>query len=202
MANLSELPQWDAGVYRLEATDPAEGGESGKANAPLKNLANRTSYLKQRVDSLELETSMADHVAASDPHPGYMTTAEDSAVMAAHVSASDPHPVYTTADELATAIAGVGGLGVGQTINNYTSSGRVAGTNYQNTTGKPIFITFACGAGATAGGNFYVGGNSNMTSNPVILFSDGGTYWNFVIPHGTYYGISAGAAINLWLETR
>lgn len=57
MANLSELPQWDAGVYRLETTDQAEGGESGKANAPLKNLANRTSYLKSHVDALESASS-------------------------------------------------------------------------------------------------------------------------------------------------
>lgn len=46
MANLTESSQYDAGVYRLELLDPVEGGESGKANAPLKNLANRTKWLK------------------------------------------------------------------------------------------------------------------------------------------------------------
>jgi hypothetical protein len=49
MANLTESSTFDAGVYRLEVTDPVEGGESGKANAPLKNLANRTKYLNDRL---------------------------------------------------------------------------------------------------------------------------------------------------------
>lgn len=42
---------------------------------------------------------LAAHVAAADPHPVYMTSAEDAAVMAAHVAAADPHPVYMTAAE-------------------------------------------------------------------------------------------------------
>jgi hypothetical protein len=86
MANLGELNQWDAGVYRLETTDPAIGGEAGVANAPLKNLANRTVYLKSRVDALESATSMAAHVAAVDPHPTYTTAAELDAALAASQS--------------------------------------------------------------------------------------------------------------------
>lgn len=42
---------------------------------------------------------MAAHVVAADPHPGYMTTAEDAAIMSAHVAAADPHPTYLTAAE-------------------------------------------------------------------------------------------------------
>ena len=53
MANLTESTTYDAGVYQLETTDPVTGGAAGIANAPLKNLANRTNYLKSRVDSLE-----------------------------------------------------------------------------------------------------------------------------------------------------
>lgn len=41
----------------------------------------------------------AAHIAAADPHPGYMTTAEDAAIMVAHVAAADPHPGYLTAAE-------------------------------------------------------------------------------------------------------
>lgn len=52
MANLSETASYDAGVYQLETTDPVQGGSTGVANAPLKNLANRTAYLKQVVDAL------------------------------------------------------------------------------------------------------------------------------------------------------
>ena len=52
MANLPETASWDAGVYQLETTDPVLGGPNGKSNLPLKNLANRTAYLKTQVDSL------------------------------------------------------------------------------------------------------------------------------------------------------
>lgn len=53
MANLPESSTFDAGVYQLELTDPVIGGPSGVSNAPLKNLANRTKYLKDHVDALE-----------------------------------------------------------------------------------------------------------------------------------------------------
>lgn len=57
MANLPESATYDAGVYQLETTDPVLGGESGVSNTPLKNLANRTKYLKQHVDALEAAAS-------------------------------------------------------------------------------------------------------------------------------------------------
>lgn len=53
MANLPESSTFDAGVYQLETTDPVIGGPSGISNTPLKNLANRTKYLKDHVDALE-----------------------------------------------------------------------------------------------------------------------------------------------------
>lgn len=53
MANLPESTTYDAGVYQLETTDPVVGGPSGVSNAPLKNLANRTNYLKAHVDAIE-----------------------------------------------------------------------------------------------------------------------------------------------------
>ena len=53
MANVTETASFDAGVYRIETTDPVIGGETGIANKGLKNLANRTTYLKEHVDALE-----------------------------------------------------------------------------------------------------------------------------------------------------
>lgn len=52
---------------------------------------------------------MSAHVAAADPHPGYMTTAEDAAIMSAHVAAADPHPGYLTSAEGDTAYVNIGG---------------------------------------------------------------------------------------------
>lgn len=53
MANLPESSTFDAGVYQIETSDPVIGGPSGVSNAPMKNLANRTKYLKDHVDALE-----------------------------------------------------------------------------------------------------------------------------------------------------
>jgi hypothetical protein len=53
MANLTEAANYDAGVYQLEISDPVQGGANGIANAPLKNLANRTAYLKLHLDNIE-----------------------------------------------------------------------------------------------------------------------------------------------------
>lgn len=53
MANLTETSTYDAGVYQIELTDPVIGGASGVTNTPLKNLANRTKYLKDHVDIIE-----------------------------------------------------------------------------------------------------------------------------------------------------
>ena len=50
MANLPETAQWEAGVYQIETTDPVQGGVNGVTNTPLKQLVNRTAYLKQQTD--------------------------------------------------------------------------------------------------------------------------------------------------------
>lgn len=52
MANLKETAEWSEGIYQLETTDPVVGGPDGIDNKPLKQLANRTLYLKGIVDSL------------------------------------------------------------------------------------------------------------------------------------------------------
>ena len=53
MANVTETPQWEAGVYRIETTDPIIGGENGISNIQAKQLANRTGYLKTRADQVD-----------------------------------------------------------------------------------------------------------------------------------------------------
>lgn len=52
MANLPEVSNFDS-VYQIEITDPVQGGASGVTNTPLKNLTNRTKWLKDRADGLE-----------------------------------------------------------------------------------------------------------------------------------------------------
>jgi len=52
MANLQESQTYEAGVYQLETTDPVVAGPEGISNLQAKQLANRTSWLKQQVDQL------------------------------------------------------------------------------------------------------------------------------------------------------
>lgn len=59
MANITESPVWESGIYQIEATDPVQGGPDGIDNRPHKQLANRTLYLKQQLDALQSEVSTA-----------------------------------------------------------------------------------------------------------------------------------------------
>lgn len=70
MSDLTEVENYDAGVYELEVADPVQGGPSGLSNTPLKNLANRTKYLKRHVDDLESGVTIPSTVAPLNS-PGF-----------------------------------------------------------------------------------------------------------------------------------
>lgn len=69
MANLTETAQWEDGIYQIETSDPVLGGPDGISNKQAKLLANRTAFLKQQTATGA--QGLADHIAASDPHPQY-----------------------------------------------------------------------------------------------------------------------------------
>jgi hypothetical protein len=51
MAKLPETPQWEEEVYQIETSDPVLGGPNGISNRQAKQLANRTTWLKQQQES-------------------------------------------------------------------------------------------------------------------------------------------------------
>ena len=51
MANLVESSVWENGIYQLEITDPVQGGTDGIDNVQAKQLANRTTYLKEVIEN-------------------------------------------------------------------------------------------------------------------------------------------------------
>ena len=51
MAFLNEQPVYEPGIYQLEVTDPLQGGPDGVFNVPPTQLANRTAYLKSRLEA-------------------------------------------------------------------------------------------------------------------------------------------------------
>ena len=44
--HLSEMAEWEPGIYRFEENDAVVGGPQGVDNLPLQELANRTAYLR------------------------------------------------------------------------------------------------------------------------------------------------------------
>jgi hypothetical protein len=46
MASIAETAVWTPGVYQIEEDDDVLGGPEGPDNKPLRDLANRTGFLR------------------------------------------------------------------------------------------------------------------------------------------------------------
>lgn len=110
MANLPETPQWEEGVYQIEVSDPVLGGPDGISNRQAKQLASRTSYLKQKVE--KGGTDLAAHIAAADPHTQYAPKASPTFTgtpTAPTPAANDNSKKLVTTEFVAIAIAALAG---------------------------------------------------------------------------------------------
>ena len=65
MANLKEQEKWEDGVYQIEENDPVLGGENGITNKPIKQLANRTLWLKKTLELFGKKSAPKDLTAES-----------------------------------------------------------------------------------------------------------------------------------------
>ena len=65
MANLKEQEKWEDGVYQIEENDPVLGGENGITNKPIKQLANRTLWLKKALELFGKKSAPKDLTANS-----------------------------------------------------------------------------------------------------------------------------------------
>lgn len=100
--------------------------------------------------------------------------------------------------------AAAGGFGVGQTLTNYSSSGRAMDTTYTNSTGKPIAVMFTPNASANLFAYAVIDGN-NVEFQQVTPSGGGGCAAFFImVPNGsTYRMTNAGnASIAYWYEWR
>ncbi|AZB63860.1 hypothetical protein EBL87_08965 [Cereibacter sphaeroides] len=72
MATLPELPEWVAGIYQIETTDPVLGGTpneetgAGKTNIPALQLAKRSAWLKKLLEDAGMVTDAAASVTNFD----------------------------------------------------------------------------------------------------------------------------------------
>ena len=65
MANLSEESNWENGIYQLEIDDPLQGGADGIDNVQAKQLANRTRYLKEKIESTQAKVAPVEALEKS-----------------------------------------------------------------------------------------------------------------------------------------
>ena len=92
-----------------------------------------------------------------------------------------------------TATNAVNVIGVGQTWQNVAGS-RSSGTNYTNSTGKPIMVSITSigTARITVGGVVAAQSGINNATSQICV----------IVPNGTTYSLNAGAPIGLWAELR
>ncbi|KVP87686.1 hypothetical protein WJ96_01615 [Burkholderia ubonensis] len=93
MTDLVESSTWSPGIRQFETSDPVEGGPDGIDNVPLRQLANRTRFLKDAQDAL---------AEAKNPYPQYATIVQMQDAIKALV-ASAPGALDTL-NELAAAL--------------------------------------------------------------------------------------------------
>jgi hypothetical protein len=90
-------------------------------------------------------------------------------------------------------------LGWGQTYQDMSAS-RAHSTSYQNTTGRPIFVSIRATDGT---GRAIQVSPDNSAWLPVgVTVGSGYRTTNFVVPNGYYYRINGTTTIEQWVELR
>jgi len=170
MANLPETATYDAGVYQLETTDPVIGGADGKDNASARNLANRTAYLKARVDLMETIVSQADAEAGiSTTLKGWNALRVRQAIQASGVHYKN-YLAYSDDQTLSdTNIGGVVGFsgGLSKTFTLPALSGLAIGSTICIVNVGTGLLTIDCHAG-----DFLQCNSTSISSIPVLPGDD------------------------------
>jgi len=162
------------------------------ANSDITSLTGLTTALSVGQGGTSLTTLTANNVIL-----GNGTSAP------AFVAPSTSGNVLTSNGTTWTSAAG-GGFGVGQTLTNFSSSGRAMGTTYTNSTGKPIAVMFNPGAS----GNLFCSAliDGNVVEFQQFTPSGGGGCAAFfiMVPNGSTYQMrnDGNAGLSNWYEWR
>ncbi|WP_174907001.1 phage tail protein [Burkholderia diffusa] len=80
MADLKEESKWEPGIRQFETSDPVQGGPDGVDNIALKQLGNRTRYLRDRADAADkVVAGLRTRADATDKKVVDLTTRSDAA---------------------------------------------------------------------------------------------------------------------------
>lgn len=88
MGVLTEAAQWAANVFKIDTDTVWKGGDDGDANKQGQALANRTSWLKEQVEALEL--AISNLFSASDYQKATAITADAGGTADAITAAFNP----------------------------------------------------------------------------------------------------------------
>lgn len=103
MANLKENAAWESGIYQLETTDPVVGGADGISNKQAIQLANRTSYLKDEIETLKSSSltaltnkrDISDSYSKAETDALIATKLDNSIAEATYLKKTDKIDAYT-----------------------------------------------------------------------------------------------------------
>ena len=147
MVGLTETPQWVDEVYQIETTDPVVGGPpdlalaQGFSNIPHSDLANRTAWLKEQVetlkdalDNLDLSEDVSNAVNAAinallDGAPGALDTLNELAAALGddpNFAATITAALAETVQKTRTIATGVGLKGGGNLSSDRTLAADIA----------------------------------------------------------------------------
>lgn len=84
MADLQEKNKWETGIYQIEENDPVQGGSDGITNKPIKQLANRTKYLKNEVEKKYEEKPATTEEAGTVQLVDNLTTNDNTKALTAN----------------------------------------------------------------------------------------------------------------------
>ncbi|WP_444453114.1 tail fiber protein [Rhodobacter capsulatus] len=212
MADLPETDTYPAGVYQFETTTPAVGGAPNRAtmagamNVPLLELANRTRWLKTRVDQL-----LAAVVAASTTVAGIVrlststsSTATDMAATPSAVKAANDNAntraLQTTTITAAGLATGGGSLGADRTITVPAATQAEAEAGTVDTKAMtPLKVAQAIAA-AIAGGTLQAGSAilsaiSALATAGIIVRTAAGTVETRAVTGGTGVTVTNGNGV-------
>lgn len=180
-------------------------------NAGTVELAVANSAGGVQLNEIGLISTTAISAAADSNNVVYSTTARPNvayrivgAIEFTQVTAG----TYATAPSLkqgagGNALTAMDGVGYGQTVQNFTSSGRAIGTTYYNLTGKPIMLLVTLQLNA-------VGNAAGLTLDGQLIYGSSVPADSYVshigslVPPGSSYLLTApgGGSIHGWLEIR
>lgn len=191
MAGLREENKWENEIYRIEESDPVVGGEGGISNKPQKQLANRTQWLKAKINELfgkntpKKITKDTTNLVANDGHTheiekGSLTTSgivqlTDSVNQDSSVFAATAKAVKTAFDKAVAAYnlaAGKANATTNITAGNGLTGGGQLNANRTIAMGTPSSITATTTNSVTSTSHTHEIEKGSLTTSGIVQLTD------------------------------